>query len=168
MRTPVLILLTSTLALTACQSRLNPVNWFDGSGKSNQVVEGNPLIPDAEEEGGRSIFARDEIVAYVGQPVTQVSNVEVHRVTEGQLVMAVGVSSVHGTHDARLIARDGGVEGGVLTLDFLAIPPENPILGGSDLTREITTAVVLTDQQMAGVRTIRVAAANNTLDRRAR
>ena len=167
MRTPVLILLISTLALSACQSRINPVNWFGNNRNDAVITDSNPLIPE-ETEAGQSFFAQEQAVAYVGQPVQQVTNMEVHRVPEGQLVMAVGVSAVHGTHDARLVARDGGPEGGVLTLDFMAIPPREPIIGGSDVSREITTATVLTDQQMAGVRTIRVISTNNQLDRRAR
>jgi hypothetical protein len=167
MRTPVLILLSSSLALSACQSRVNPVNWFGKDPEDAVITESNPLIPDQTEEG-QSFFAREQAIAYVGQPIPQVTNVEVHQVTEGQLVMAVGVSSVHGTHTARLVPRESGVEGGVLTLDFMAIPPEDPIIGGSDLTREITTATVLTDQQMSGVRTIRVAASGNVIDQRPR
>lgn len=166
MRTSVLILLTSTLALSACQSRVNPVNWFGKDRADAVITESNPLIPDQTEEG-RSFFAQEQAVAFVGLPIAKVSNLEVHSVTEGQLVVAVGVSSVHGTHDARLVPR-GRPENGILTLDFMAVPPAEPITGGSDLTREITAASVLTDQQMAGVRTIRVAASGNTLEQRAR
>lgn len=167
MRTPVLILLSSSLALSACQSRVNPVNWFGNDREDAVVTAGNPLIPDETEEG-QSFFAQEQAVEYVGKPISQVTNVQVHQVTEGQLVMAVGVSSVHGTHTARLVPSDAGVENGVLTLNFMAIPPAEPIVGGSDLTREITTATVLTDQQMSGVRTIRVAASGNVIDQRAR
>ncbi|MBO9472248.1 hypothetical protein J7413_01745 [Shimia sp. R10_1] len=166
MRTSVLILLTSTLALSACQSRVNPVNWFGNDRADAVITDSNPLIPE-ETDAGRSFFAQEQAVAFVGLPISKVTNLEVHTVTEGQLVVAVGVSAVHGTHDARLVAR-GPAENGVLTLDFMAIPPADPITGGSDLTREITAASVLTDQQTAGVRTIRVAASGNTLERRAR
>ncbi|WP_209067853.1 hypothetical protein [Shimia sp. R11_0] len=88
---------------------------------------------------------------------------------EGQLIVAVGIAATHGMHDVRLIARDGGaVEGGVLTLDLMAIPPSEPIIGGSDLTRQLTTGAVLTDQQIAGARTIRINAAQNSIDQRVR
>lgn len=167
MRTSVLILLTSTLALSACQSRVNPLNWFGNDRSDAVITESNPLIPDETEEG-RSFFAQEQEVAYVGKPIEQLSSVEVHRVSEGQLVMAVGVSAVHGAHTARLVPREGGIENGVLTLDFMAIPPLEPIVGGSDVSREITAAIVLTEQQIAGLRTIRVASTRNEIDRRRR
>lgn len=166
MRAPVLVLLTATLTLSACQSRWNPANWWDKDVTAEESV--NPLIPDQTEEG-RSFFAAQETVEYRGLPIDKVTTVEVHRVTEGRLIMAVGVSSVHGTSDTRLILpEEGALEGGVLTLNLMGRPPLEPIIGGSNQTREVTTAVVLTEQQMAGVRTIRVKALTNNIDRRVR
>lgn len=168
MRTPVLLLLTATLALSACQSRWNPANWWGKDRQSAVVVDENPLIPD-QTDAGRSFFDNKQIAEYVGLPIDKVSSVEVHRVPEGRMVMAVGVSSVHGTSDVRLVAANNGqVDGGVLTLNMMGIPPIEPVIGGSDVTREVTTAVILTEQQMSGVRTIRVKALTNTIDRRAR
>ncbi len=166
MRTPVLVLLTATLALSACQSRWNPANWWD---KDTAAVEAvNPLIPDKTEDG-RSFFAAKETEEYRGLPIDKVTSVEVHRVTEGRLIMAIGVSSVHGTSDTRLIIpEEAALDGGVLTLNLMGRPPSEPVIGGSDQTREVTTAVVLTEQQMAGVRTIRVKALTNSIDRRVR
>lgn len=167
MRTPVLLLLTTTLALSACQSRWNPANWWDNdsAGAAENV---NPLIPEQTEDG-QSFFTAQESEDYRGLPIDKVTSVEVHKVTEGQLVMVVGVSSVHGTSDIRLVPpTSGAVDGGVLTLDLMGRPPLEPVIGGSDQSREVTTAIVLTDQEMAGVRTIRVKALSNTMDRRAR
>ncbi len=168
MRTPALLLLTATLALSACQSRWNPTTWWakdDAAGAQENV---NALIPEQTEDG-RSFFTAQETDEYRGLPIDKVTSVEVHKVTEGRLIMAVGVSSVHGTSDTRLILQNNGApEGGVLTLDLMGRPPIEPVIGGSDQTREVTTAVVLTEQQMAGVRTVRVKALSNSLDRRAR
>lgn len=167
MRTPVLLLLTASLALSACQSRWNPANWWDNDA-AGAAEDVNPLIPE-ETEDGRSFFTTQEEQDYRGLPIDKVTSVEVHRVTEGRLIMAVGVSSVHGTSDVRLILPESGaVDSGVLTLELLGRPPIEPVVGGSDQTREVTTAVVLTDQQMAGVRTVRVKALTNSMDRRAR
>ena len=157
MRTPVVLLLTATLALSACQSRWNPANWWDTDGAA-AAADVNPLIPEQTEDG-RSFFTTQEEQVYRGLPIDKVTSVEVHRVTEGRLIMAIGVSSVHGTSDVRLILPEtGALDGGVLTLELLGRPPIEPVVGGSDQTREVTTAVVLTDQEMAGVRTVRVKA----------
>jgi hypothetical protein len=168
MRTPVLLLLTTTLALSACQSRWNPSNWWGKDRESQVQTETNALIPEKTEDG-RSFFQSQETAEYRGLPIDKVTSVEVHKVTEGRLIMAVGVSSVHGTSDIRLIVpSEAALEGGVLTLDLMGRPPIEPVVGGSDQSREVTTAVVLTEQEMAGVRTIRVKALTNSLDRRAR
>jgi len=167
MRTPVVLLLTATLALSACQSRWNPANWWDTDGAA-AAADVNPLIPEQTEDG-RSFFTTQEEQDYRGLPINKVTSVEVHRVTEGRLIVAIGVSSVHGTSDVRLILPEtGALDGGVLTLELLGRPPLEPVVGGSDQTREVTTAVVLTDQEMAGVRTVRVKALTNSIDRRAR
>mmetsp|Transcript_27422 Transcript_27422/g.50476 ORF Transcript_27422/g.50476 Transcript_27422/m.50476 type:complete len:167 (+) Transcript_27422:1749-2249(+) len=166
MRIPVLVLFSAVLALSACQSRWNPANWWDKDTTAADAV--NPLIPDQTEDG-QSFFAAKETEEYRGLPIDKVTSVEVHRVTEGRLIMAIGVASVHGTSNVRLmLPKEGGLEGGVLTLNLMGRPPIEPIVGGSDQTREVTTAVVLTAQQMAGVRTIRVKALSNSIDRRIR
>ncbi len=166
MRIPVLILLSATLTLSGCQSRWNPANWWGDD--PVPVGEVNPLIPDATDDG-RSFFQAKKVAEFVGSPIQSVTSVEIHKVAEGNMVMVVGVASSHGVSNVRLIpANDGIPEGGVLTLELRGIYPEEPILGGSDVTREVTTAVVLTDQHLQGARTIRVAAANNSIDRRPR
>lgn len=168
MRTPILLLLTATLVLSACQSRLNPVNWF-GSDREKSVQESaNPLIPE-QTESGVAFFSRQEVIEYVGEPLQRVTQVETHRVTEGKLIMATGIAAVHGVSNVRLVRReDGGIEKGVLFLDLTGLPPESPVLGGSDLTREATAAIVLTDQETAGARSVRIVAASNSLDARLR
>ncbi|GAA6178837.1 hypothetical protein NBRC116594_02750 [Shimia sp. NS0008-38b] len=168
MRIPTLLLLTATLTLSACQSRWNPANWWGRDRESAVQTDVNPLIPDQTEDG-RSFFSSQEQNAYVGQPIQQVIKAESHRVPEGQMILAVGVAAVHGVNNIRLIAANGGaVEGGVLTLNLMGIVPEEPVVGGSDVTREVTAAVVLTDQQLAGARVVRIRAAANSQDTRVR
>lgn len=166
MRISVLILMSATLALSGCQSRWNPTNWWGDD--PVPVGEVNPLIPDTTDDG-RSFFQAKEVAEFVGSPIQTVTSVEVHKVPEGNLVMVVGVASVHGVSNVRLIPTNDGIpENGILTLELRGIYPEDPIVGGADVTREVTTAVVLTEQHLNGARTIRVSAANNSIDRRHR
>ncbi|WP_158500705.1 hypothetical protein [Shimia marina] len=126
------------------------------------------MIPEQTSDG-QSFSVSQEQAQYIGVPVQRISRVETHRVPEGQLILVVGVASTHGMHDVRLIARDGGsVESGVLTLDLMALPPSKPIIGGSDITRQLTSATVLTDQQLAGARSIRIKGVENSIDQRIR
>ncbi len=162
MRTALTLLVISTLTLSGCQSRLNPVNWFGGKDQPVATAENtNPLMEGTEETDG-GLFKRPDDPSYSGTSVYQVNSVSMQRVSEGSLLSVVGVTSIHGAFDARLVARnDGKPEGGVLTLDLLAIHPVGAYTGGTEQSREITAAVVLTEQDLQGVRSVQVAAASN-------
>ncbi|PSL17289.1 hypothetical protein [Shimia abyssi] len=163
MRIALTALLTATLALSACQSRLNPVNWFGSDEAAVREVaetgEVNPLIP-SEETGG--LFAKGPAAPYGGTPIYNVKSMEVLRVPEGALITATGVATVHGVFDVRLLARNNGRPvSGVLTYDLLGLHPSGAPGGGSEQSREVTAAVVATNQELAGVRTIVVQSATN-------
>ena len=155
-------LLVATTGLSACSTRLNPFNWF---GRSEEVAvsaadpkEVNPLIPTKRESG---LFSRPE-AAYAGTPVLQIKELAVERVPGGAIIRAVGVSRVQGAYDVALKARDGGVpQKGVLTFDFLAVQNQKATQGGPEATRLLTGAIQMTDQQLEGVRTIRIAGESN-------
>ncbi|WP_435141850.1 hypothetical protein [Pseudopelagicola sp. nBUS_19] len=158
MRTALSFSLIFFLVLGACQSRWNPVTWFD---RDEEVPQGttNPLLP----EDTQGLFSRNpESSTFTGSPVQTVKSVTVSRVTEGALITVVGVPSVHGVHSVVLAPRnDGKSENGVITLDLLAVHPQGAPWGGTEQAREVTVATVATKQQLEGVRTIRVIAASN-------
>ncbi|MEP2530455.1 hypothetical protein [Shimia sp.] len=162
MRIALSVLLISTLTLSACQSRWNPSTWFDGN---NQVPKGdvNPLLPP-ESQG---LFSPGPDPVYPGTPVLQIQSLKVERVPEGALITAVGLPLTHGVFDIRLRPRnEGKVENGVLTLDLLAIQPPGSPRGGNEQSREVTAGYVATNQDLQGVRTIRVAGAQNAREAR--
>ena len=165
MRIVLSLLLISTLALTACQSRWNPVNWF-GSDEPAPDGTANPLLPGQEDTG---MFAKRPVAVYNGIPIQTVKSVTVQKVPEGALITAVGVPYVHGVFAVKLKPRNGGKpENGVLTYDLLGIHPSGAPYGGPERSREVTVGHVVTTQQLKGVHTIRVAGQQNARQARRR
>lgn len=161
MRIIVLCLAIAVMGVSACNSRYNPVNWFGGSEElPEEGSSTNPLIPK------KSGMSRPE-ESYPGIPVASISELKVERVAGGALIRATGVAYVQGAFNVQLQPQNKGEPvNGVLTFDLMAIHPGNGYAGGPDKTREVIVAHSLTDQQLEGVRTIKVVA--NTNARQAR
>lgn len=158
MRNLVMCLLVGAMVLSACSTRLNPRNWF---GSSEEVAidptgEVNPLLPTQNQ-----LMKRPEEV-YAGVPVRTVTELKVERLRDGALIRASGVAYVQDAFAVKLSPLNEGVpQNGVLTYELLAVHPAWGSRGGSDQTRTVTVAHSLTDQQLEGVRTIKVVAAEN-------
>lgn len=159
-----ILVLTLSGCGTVRDSRLNPFNWF-GRDRSVPVQaaapeEVNPLLP--QERRGLFAQARAERAIYRGQPVDVIKSMSIERVPGGAIVRAIGVSRFQNTYDVQLTpVSEDGPENGVLAFRLESIVPERPIAGGSERQREVIAAVSLTDQQLEGVRSIRVAGTEN-------
>lgn len=156
------VLLVSLLTLSAC-------GWFGGGSQSDSAPvtaqSTNPLIPEST-----SIFSRnpDVSTSYAGRPIDTVSALNVDRVPGGAIIRATGIASVQGVFEAQLTPANPEElpEGGVLTYRLEGVHPANPRGIGTPATRQITVARYVSDSQLAGVRTIRVEAAQNARDAR--
>lgn len=165
MRKTILILVVATFGLSACgfgQSRLNPVNWF-GNSRSAPVATDttpvNPLIPRS-----RGLFARRNVEpTYFGEPFDQIIDLTVERVPGGALIRATGLAARQGIYEVQLTPanEEETPVDGVLTYRLEGVLPTGRTPVGSQPTREVTAARVLTDQQLAGVRSIRVEGLRN-------
>lgn len=166
----VILLVVTSLVLSACgwrDSRLNPGNWF---GRSRDVpVEAsaepvNPLIPS------RSSILRREEEPDRHVPIAQVTELFIDRTTTGAIVRAEGVGRVQGAYAARLKTQseDGEPVDGVLTYTFEVLYPVNPRPVGSAQSRKVVVARSLTNQDLAGIRLIRVVAETNARESRRR
>ena len=158
MRNVVICLMVSAMVLSACNTRLNPRNWFGNSEEVPVEAAGevNPLIPTESR-----IWQRPEEV-YAGVPVRTVTELKVERIADGAIIRATGVAYVQGAFAVKLSPLNNGEpENGVLTYELLAVHPSWGSRGGTEQTRTVTVAHSLTDQQLAGVRTIKVVAAEN-------
>ncbi len=163
MRKTLALLLISTLVLGGCatirDSRINPLNWFGGA-ESTQVAAGetNPLIPR------RSGFGLTVASPYRGTPVDQITGLTVERVPGGAIIRIEAVAARQGSYNVVVEPATPGDDpvDGVLDYTLLAEKlPRAPI--GTPPSRRIVAAHSVSDDQLAGVRTIRVSGARNTL-----
>ena len=160
MRKTIPLLLVASLLLSACatirDSRVNPFNWF-GQSRSERVERPestNPLIP---RRGG--LFSRDNREeVYNGRPFEQVTDLTVERVPGGAILRATGLAARQGYYAVQLTPENEAEEpvDGVLTYRLEGVRPNKQTTVGTKPTREVIAARRLTDQQLRGVRQIRV------------
>lgn len=142
-----LIVLLVALAATAgcstiADSRLNPFNWF---GRSREVATSATVEP----ADPRPLMA-------------QVTRLAIEQTPGGAIVRATGLPPSQGYFDGELVpVSDGVAVDGILEYEFRAFPPPAPTRASTPQSREIVVGLFLTDQEMAGVRQIRVDAAEN-------
>ncbi|MEP4246347.1 hypothetical protein [Tateyamaria sp.] len=163
-------LLIATLGLTACatvrDSSINPANWF-GRSQSEPIqreskAAKNPLIPE-ERRTGLFKSLRNDIVAYNGQPIDQVSGLVIERIPGGAIIRATGISSFDGAHSVQLTPAtdDSTPVEGVLTYRLEAERPSALRRTTSQRVRTVTAAVRLSDNDLKDVRVIRVEGERN-------
>ncbi|EGJ20429.1 hypothetical protein RSWS8N_00085 [Cereibacter sphaeroides WS8N] len=149
MRRPLLVGLALVLALGACGSRLNPLNWFGGSEPAPATLAPTDLPATAPD--ARPLMA-------------QVISLEVEPNRGGAVVRAVGVPPTQGFWNAELVARP--VQDGVMTYEFRALPPPRGAAVGTQASREVTVGTYLTAYQLRSISQITVVSAGNALTSR--
>ena len=155
------VIVLSALVLSGCgsmrDSRLNPMNWFGRSSSEPVAVqrEVNPLIPARRA----SIFRQEKDDSYKGWLVGEVSELRVERRPGGAIIHATGVADYQGPYELKLVKLDAETGEGVLTYELKAYQPRTGV--GSEWSRTVSAAVWLTDNDLAGVNTVRVKAARN-------
>ncbi len=148
----VVIALSLILGLSACESRLNPVNWFS-FGKNDGVI--------LEPAGGYG--STDD----TRELVSQVTEFKVLRSTGGAILQVTGLPPRQGYWRAELVAEnDERPVDGVLTYTFRINEPPVNTRQGSPYSREIIVAQFVSDGKLAGVRRIRIVGANNSMTAR--
>lgn len=169
MRKTLSILLISTLTLTACgavrESRINPFNWF-GQSRSEAIQpkkNTNPLIPT--KSGGIFAGLRAQDAIYEGRPFEQVTNLTIERIPGGAIIRATGLAARQGYYSVQLTPanEDELPVDGVLTYRLEGVRPTQNTAIGTKPTREVIAARRLTDQELRGVRSIRVEGQLNAL-----
>jgi len=163
------LVITSTV-LTGCgavrDSNFNPVNWFGRSQEAPQPQttddDVNPLIPT--RQGG--IFARNrarKAAIDLTTPIAFVTDIVIERVPGGAIIRVTGRDSAEGAFDVELVpeTEDETAVDGTLTYTLERQRPARAQPIGTERTRQVTVARALTDQQLEGVRTIQIVAAQN-------
>jgi len=167
MRKPLTTLVIVGSLLGGCgysDSNWNPANWF-GWGQPDPVAAedgstANPLIPNS-----RRARKNAENAVYVGTPINSVTELKVERIPGGAIIRATGVSGYQGGYNAFLLPlnEEGQSSKGVLTFRFDIQIPAGAQSGGPTATREVTVARRVTDQDLVGIRSIRVESRTNAL-----
>ncbi|MDG2452607.1 MAG: hypothetical protein P8M63_07195 [Paracoccaceae bacterium] len=153
-----------TLSLTLClgltvagcarvaDSRFNPLNWFGQSSEEQTVAPQDlrPLVPTN----------RVERVGDARALVAQITALSVERTPSGALIRAKGIAATQGGFNAQLVPT--GIENGTATFAFRVEVPAGFQALGSTSSREITVARAISTQELAGIRQIRVQAAQNS------
>lgn len=164
--------LIATLLVSGCatirDSRANPFNWF-GRSQSEPVEQtadpaaANPLIP--ARRGGLFRNRRERLAEVdLTTPIATVTALRIERVPGGAIIRATGEDRTQFPFSIELVPEieDELPVDSVLTYTLERQQPRAPVVGGPVQTREVVVARRLTDQQLEGVRTIRVVAAENT------
>lgn len=158
MRLPLAAILATAVIVSGCarvsESRLNPFNWF-GSSRAEAVT----LTP----EGGFGNPLDFRV------PIQSVTELAVEPMPGGAIVRAAGVAPTQGWWDAELIAEnDGRPVDGVLVYRFVVAEPREATRVSTERSRTVTAAAMLSDFDLAGVRTIvvRGAADQRSVSRR--
>lgn len=128
--------------LSACQSRLNPFNWFGRSAPVEKV-----LITDAEVADPRAL-------------VDEVLSLDIESFPGGAIIRAEGRTPVQGYWDAELVARPIDKDG-VLIYDFRILPPITATDVSTPRSRQVAVAVSLSDIKLDGISQIIVQGARN-------
>ena len=161
MRRPMTTLVIVASLLGGCgfsDSNWNPFNWFGGGQPAPvNASDSNPLVPDTRRT------RREADYVYQGTPIDTISELKIERIPGGAIIRATGVSQYQGGYNAFLypmIATDGSTSD-VLTFRFDISLPAGARAGGTTQSREITVARRVTEQDLAGIRTIRVEGRQN-------
>ncbi|MBV7393340.1 hypothetical protein [Mameliella sediminis] len=159
---PVSTLVLAALVLTSCgtvrDSRLNPINWF-GRSESLRVATPNEEVNTLIPRGRESIFRKEKDTTYRGTDMGEITELVVERRPGGAIIRATTVADYQGAFDVQLVKIEEESTGGTLAYAFRGYQPRGP--KGSDLSRTHTAAVWLTDNQLAGIRTIQVKGRHN-------
>ena len=142
MKTSLLAAMVMMVLLGACQSRLNPFNWFGRSAPVEKV-----LVTDAEAADPRLL-------------VDEVLSLDIEAFPGGAIIRAEGRNPTQGYWDAELVARPIETDG-VLIYDFRLLPPVERTDVNTQRSRQVAVAVSLSDVKLDGIREIIVQGARN-------
>ena len=158
MKTIMTVLLLVGLALAGC-TRVDPVPT------DSTVDPVNTLLPAK----GPSIFSRpDKEDASV--LINTITVLRIDPTVSGAIIYVEGVATRQGVFNTRLrpIELNQLDEEGILTLELRGTYPEDATPVGTEFSRTVHEAHVLSRQELQKIRLIRVVGANNALESRRR
>jgi len=165
MRITLSALLISTLVLSSCggwrDSRINPTNWFGQSREAEAPAAENlnPLIPQ-EEEKANLLGSRNDKEEDRSLPIALIKEMRIERTSVGGILTVEGEAARNGAFNAELVPTDPQ-EPGQLEYTFRVTYPKAATYQGTVATRTIRAAVSLSEQDLTGIRVLRVVGKEN-------
>lgn len=151
MKRPILAAMAAVMLVASCgairDSRFNPFNWFGRSEAQERT-----LAPEGGYETGRE---RRPLV-------DQVVAMRIDPTPGGAILTAIGLAPRQGYWEAELVpvAEAGSnrpvAVNGALVFDFRIVPPIGQTRVSTPQSREVSVALFLSDQTLAGVNRITV------------
>ena len=92
--------------------------------------------------------------------IEEIETLSVMQTPTGAVIRATGVAPVQGFWEGELV-RDEAGDPSVLTYAFRVIPPQEPAAVSTRRSREVTVATMVPNNDLAGIREIRVIGAAN-------
>ena len=145
MKTQLLAGLTCVLIVSGCatvrESAINPFNWFGRSEESTADIAPATLVLPL---------------------VAEVTAMRIDKAPGGAIIHATGLPPTQGYWEAEL-DPDANADTGAdtLVINFSAFPHPQPQPVGTPRSRELSAALFLSDQALAGVRTVIVRGRNS-------
>lgn len=164
MKKSLTVLIVAGIALAGCSSRWNPVNWFGQSESVPARIDAaatgtdNPLIPARRA----SIFRSNTEEVYLGTPIETISELLIERRPGGAILRVTGTANRAGPFEVRLLPDEGQTDADTLAYTMNALQSAGPVAVDAD-ARSVTAAVWLTEQELFGIREIRVSGRSNVL-----
>ncbi|MFK7753786.1 MAG: hypothetical protein AB8B51_14705 [Sedimentitalea sp.] len=174
MQKTVMAISVASLVLASCgwrEARVNPRNWF-GNSESRPVQDVRAEDAEAEPTNAliprvrRGIFQRPDAVDN-SELIASITGLRIEQTPSGAIIYTEGQAARLGAYDTELRPLDDSAAG-VLAFEFRVVYPSDPTAPGTEFTRTIREAVSVTEQDLAGIRTIRVVAAGNVRESRRR
>ncbi len=135
-----IVVLSLILSLSACGTRLNPLNWFGGEREQRVRIDADVPVADID---GRVL-------------VTEIIQLSVEQTTTGAIVRATGVTPSQGYYDAELVEVEPTPNG--LVYEFRAASPGGFATAG---IQQIVAGVDLSVGDLQGITSITVITQTN-------
>jgi hypothetical protein len=134
-----------------------------------RIIIKHQRVDSGIKTGGR-FQRKDREVVYLGKPIDQVTHLVIERVPGGTVIRTTGLTAVQGVSLVQLTpsTEDETPINSVLTYRLEGGRPVFNESVGSTHTRTVVAARALTDQELAGVRSIRLEGARNVQTSRRR
>lgn len=164
-------LVIACLTLSACggwrEARVNPVNWFGQSKEAPlppaDIETINPLIPKDDDKV--NFFGGSEDDVDFSVPTETITDLSIRPTPVGAIILATGQAKRLGAHSATLVADETSTPG-TLSYTLRVIYPPVGTPAGTTATRNVSAAITLTHQELAGIHKVTVTSAQNARETR--